>query len=74
MAEGGENRYSDLVAVDVSEESFQRLTTCSRKKTRNLTRGGGRAKRDTAAPNIMDLYPRILFSKLAQEIALLLLA
>lgn len=49
-------RYSHLVAVDVSEESFQRLTTCPR-----ITRGRGRGRKEptssAAGPNIMDLYP-----------------
>ena len=53
---GGNPRYLDLVAVDVSEESFQKLTTRSRKKTHRLGHSGGKGK-DTAAPNVMDLYP-----------------
>lgn len=53
-------RYCDLVAVDVSDESFQRLTTCQRKV---YPTGSGRGKEKmkkghpTVEPNIMDLYP-----------------
>ena len=57
----GSHRYTDLVAVDVSEESFQRLTTRSRKKAQHLPRSGGRGTNNTA-PNIMDLYPQILYN------------
>ncbi|CAI8031616.1 hypothetical protein GBAR_LOCUS17945, partial [Geodia barretti] len=51
----GNPRYSDLVAVDVSEESFQKLTTRSRKKAQHVACSGGRG-RDNAAPNVMDFF------------------
>lgn len=53
-------RYSDLVTVDISDESFQRLTTCPRKVYPTAS-GRGREKikkgYPTVEPNIMDLYP-----------------
>ena len=56
------SRYSELVAVDVSEESFQRLTTRPRKSHASSAgsrggRGGRGRKGRSAEPNIMDLYP-----------------
>ena len=65
-----EARYSELVGVDVSEESFQQLTTKPRTKPcvaegRRRGKGGGRGvggrESHSTGPNIMDLYPTFLF-------------
>lgn len=55
-------RYTDLVSVDVSDDSFQKLTTCPRKKTSRFISGGGRKSNSISSPtpNIMDLYPKPL--------------
>ena len=50
------SRYSELVTVDVSEESFQRLITRPRKSHASSAGSRGRKGR-SAEPNIMDLYP-----------------
>lgn len=48
-------RYSDLVSVDVSEESFQKLTVRLRKREHcePKRRSAGQAEK----PDIMDWYP-----------------
>ena len=52
------SRYSELVAVDVSEESFQRLTTRPRKSHASSAKGGRETSKERKkSPNIMDLYP-----------------
>ena len=52
------SRYSELVTVDVSEESFQRLTTRPRKSHASCGRETSRERKKN--PNIMELYLLIL--------------
>ena len=52
------SRYSDLPSVDISNESFQRLSFKPRKDAKPKSGKRSTGSRDTPeAPSIMELYP-----------------